>query len=287
MYADDVVFYTTHKHACIAENLLQSDATRVYNWFSSSGLCINTSKTQIVMFNDNISPIAPTIVMGGFTLSVVTEYEYLGVIIDNKLNFNRTVNSTISTACLRLYLMGKIRKSLSLATACLIYKQTILPVIDYCSFIYNGLTTTNTKKLQHVQNRCLRTCLITNMRHPVVGLHKKCGVDYLDVRFDIQLLTLMHKLLYSGEHMHEEKGLIFRRPSVAGRITRVTGTAELIYPHDVKLSFRKSPLYRGIDLWNKLPPVCRLDKNRESFKRLAKITVNALCEAKRLKYCPT
>ena len=42
MYADDVVFYVAHKNHCQSCTLLQEDANLVYNWFTKSGLCINT-----------------------------------------------------------------------------------------------------------------------------------------------------------------------------------------------------------------------------------------------------
>ena len=70
-------------------------------------------------------------------------------------------------------------------------------MIEYCGLLYSGLTSTIRKKLQRVQNRGLRVCLKANMKHPVAGLHKECKVDYVDVRFDIQLLMLVHKYLNS------------------------------------------------------------------------------------------
>ena len=282
MYADDVVFYINHKSSVIAENLLQLDANRIYNWFSASGLCINTDKTEIVMFNSN-SPDQPTIEMGGTVLNVKDEYEYLGVTIDNKLNFIKSVSKTISTASLRIYLLSKIRKMLPKKTACIIYKQTVMPVIEYCGFLFNGLTGATCKRLQRVQNRGLRVCLKTNMKHLVADLHKECNVDYVDVRFNIQLLMLVHKYLYSEVLNAEQIGLILKKPNIAGRTTRSANSAELVYPQDNKLSYRKSPLYRAVDLWNALPSSCRLNPDKISFKKNALVHVRAWSAAKRLR----
>ena len=90
--------------------------------------------------------------MGGHTLNVKLEYEYLGITIDNKLNFIKSVNKTVSTACHRIYLLSKIRKMMPQITAILIYKQTVLPVLEYCGLLYNGLTSTTISKLQ--QQNC-------------------------------------------------------------------------------------------------------------------------------------
>ena len=122
MYADDVVFYVPGRTLAEAEFKLQQDATRVYNWFSKSGLCINTAKPKIMLFhqprthNQMIS-----IYMGTNKLSVCDSYEYLGVILDSKLNLNKMVNQTISSSSNRLFMYGNLRKKMSLSVATLVY----------------------------------------------------------------------------------------------------------------------------------------------------------------------
>ena len=123
-------------------------------------------------------------------------------------------------------------------TAIMIYKQTVLPVIEYCGLLYNGLSTSITKRLQHVQNRGLRVCLKTNMKHPVADLHDVCSIDYVDVRCDIQLLMLLHKYLYTESLDARRMGLLVKENNPNGRVMRSTNTMELIYPHDIKLSYR-------------------------------------------------
>ena len=282
MYADDVVFYCKHTDHKRAIELLQVNATRAYDWFSGSGLCINTDKTEVVVFNWNKNRCVADIRMGGHVLNQRDEYEYLGVTIDKNLNFNRCLTKTISTVYLRLYLLSKIRKMMPKNTACLIYKQTILPVIEYCGFIYNGLTDTIRKRLQRIQNRCLRVCLRTQRMHPVAELHTGSGADYIDVRFDLQLLLLVHKYMYSGKEFEAGVGITFKRTNPAARQTRSVGTAELNVPRDIKRSYRKSPIYRGICLWNSLPPSCRLNTCKVGFRAEAKLYIAKLSEKRRL-----
>ena len=121
------------------------------------------------------------------------------------------------------------------------------------------------------------------MKHLVADLHKECNVDYVDVRFNIQLILLAHKYLYSEALNANSVGLVIKRPNAAGRITRSANTAELIFPHDNKLGYRKSPLYRAVDLWNALPASCRLNPDKISFKREALVHVRAWSAAKRLR----
>ena len=73
-----------------------------------------------------------------------------------------------------------------------------------------------------MQNRGLRISLNVRMRYPVHNLHIDTNVDSLDVRFDIQLLSLIHKYMYGGRHDADELGLHFQKPAARGRVTRST-----------------------------------------------------------------
>ena len=102
------------------------------------------------------------------------------------------------------------------------------------------------------------------MKHPVARLHKKCSIDYVDVRFDTQLLLLVHKFLYSEVQGIGTAGLLKKQNNPAGRVTRAANKMELVFPHDIKI--RKSPLYRAVDVWNSLPPAIRLTADKPVFK---------------------
>ena len=159
----------------------------------------------------------------------------------------------------------------------------ILPVLEYCGYLYNGITNVQHKRLQTVQNRCLRVCLNVKLKYPVVDLHSDCAAAYLCERFDLQLLLLLHKYLYGGKHNHVQLGLVFHEPLSGGRTTRSHDTAILDYPTHSKMGYKRSPLYRGVDLWNSMNASCRLATNKDTFRAKAKVKIAALLAAKRLK----
>ena len=139
MYADDVVFYTSSKNLPLSVSELQADADRVYEWFCMSGLCINKDKTQVLLFNPPTVPyIEPCIKMGDTVLKLCNKYEYLGIILDCGLSLIQTISKTVSTSSNRCFMLNRFRKKVSKPTAILVYKQTILPVLDYCGYLFNG-----------------------------------------------------------------------------------------------------------------------------------------------------
>ena len=69
----------------------------------------------------------PGVMLNGEILDVVHKYNYLGVIIDDDLTFNSFLNEKYD----KVNQLSRLRKLSTSKIACLIYKQTILPVCEY------------------------------------------------------------------------------------------------------------------------------------------------------------
>ena len=93
------------------------------------------------------------------------------------------------------------------STETLIYKQTMLPLVEYVSFMLCLNTARDVEKLQKLQNRCLRLCLDINrpIDMSVERLHDIARVDTLDVRRDIHLLNIMFLLKRNKSFCKESK----------------------------------------------------------------------------------
>ena len=76
------------------------------------------------------------------------------------------------------------------------YKQTILPLVEYVSFMLSFNNSGVVEKLQKLQNRCLRSCLdiYDPMEIRSIQLHEMVRVNKLNVRRDAQLLNMMFSL---------------------------------------------------------------------------------------------
>ena len=71
-------------------------------------------------------------------IAIVKNFSYLGVNLDNKLSFEKFINGTISRVNSRLITLARIRKNVDAYTALLIYKQTIMPILDYMCILVNS-----------------------------------------------------------------------------------------------------------------------------------------------------
>ena len=66
------------------------------------------------------------------------------------------MNNTISRVNGSLITFARIRKLSDVHTSLAIYKQTILPILDYMSILVNSSTQKKINKLQPLQNRAIK-----------------------------------------------------------------------------------------------------------------------------------
>ena len=98
MYADDTVVYLSGKVKEDVERLLNEDLTEISNYFDQNELFVNLKKGKT---ESMILGTAKRLKTAGNNLNVcykgqminnVTEYKYLGNIVDQNLNFNKNLN---------------------------------------------------------------------------------------------------------------------------------------------------------------------------------------------------
>ena len=117
-----------------------------------------------------------------------------------KSNFN----SVFKKFSHKIHQFGKIRKYLNTETRVLVYKQTVLPLSEYVSFIMCLNNKHDIDKLQVLQNRALRMCF--NIQNPrdisIQRLHEMAKVDMLYNRRMLQLLSIVYDLRSKSLYQH-------------------------------------------------------------------------------------
>ena len=71
-------------------------------------------------------------------LSRVCNYQYLGVDLDSMLSYDKFLDSVVNKTTQKLHVFRKIRRFISIDTAIVVYKQMILPLLEYCNFLLNS-----------------------------------------------------------------------------------------------------------------------------------------------------
>ena len=74
-------------------------------------------------------------------LEFVSQYKYLGVILDSNLAFTKHLNNVIRIVLHKINLLAKVRRYLENQASLLIYKTMILPYFDYGDYIVYEVST--------------------------------------------------------------------------------------------------------------------------------------------------
>ena len=196
---------------------------------------------------------------------------YLGVTLDNKLSFEKFVNSTISQVNGRLVTFARIRKLIDVNTSLAIYKQTVLPILDYMSIVVNSSTQRKIKKLQPLQNRAIRTIEKRSgyiSTEEMKELHPKLNLKLLHNRRKLFMLKLMYKLSQDPENVNRY------RPEM---LLRTAPKVKMKIDFTDKERVRRSPYYLCNQYWEKIDSAIQTANNIFDFsKQLRKIDLTDL-----------
>ena len=130
MYADDTNLYGEKPE------YVQHDLDLVATWCDDNMLTLNSNKTQSMTFLPIVkrNETIPVFKIRGEPINSVVTFKYLGLILDTNLNFQAHYSDLINSVQYKIHFLSKIRKFLTIKTALLLYKTTILPLIDYGDF---------------------------------------------------------------------------------------------------------------------------------------------------------
>ena len=117
------------------------DLDIISNWLRLNSLFLHKTKTECVLFGTGIklsNVDSFVITIDGHTINRVTEFKYLGVVLDERLSWNAHVKYVNARTGKRLGMLGRIRSNITASCAETVYKSFILPILDYCDTACHG-----------------------------------------------------------------------------------------------------------------------------------------------------
>ena len=250
MYADDTVIYASGNSIPQVHRTLQLCLDYVYNWCISNRLYMNMKKTKMMWFENTDKKTYPdanyTVSIDGSVLSRVYSYQYLGVELDSELSYDKHLDQVVNKTTQKLFIFRKIRRFISQKNAILVYKQMILPLLEYCSILFNSGKKLKLDKVDKMQSKCIciiENCYDVSKRSKETLLCSTYGLESLQSRRDIQLACTMYRLSkfekYIDHTTYRENLRSENKIKFLCQFTKI-------------VKIRKSPFYRGVDLWNSL-----------------------------------
>ena len=261
LYADDTVLYTSNVNYDRAVDNLQEDIRSLNTWCQNNGILANTDKTKVMVFGSprvvsNVSE--PNIVLDNIPLEVVSGYRYLGVSLDCQLSYNVHVNKLIGSVSAKLKQFRRMRSFLNTNAALKVYKNMLLPMLEYGDIFLSAASNINRSRLQVIQNKGLRCALNKGIETSIDELHVQANLLKLKYRREQHVINFMYDRAQDDTMLKSKSGHSMRTRSSKKKLLK------LKRPYTEK--FRKSLAYRGPKQWNALPDTLHHTRTKAAFK---------------------
>ena len=147
-------------------------------------------------------------------------YKYLGVTLDNRLTYNSHVNRTISIITAKLKQFKCMRSFLNVKAALMVYKNMLLPILEYGDVFLSAASSLNKKRLQMLQNKGLRCALGKDTDISILDLHEEATLLQLKFRREQHLLNFMYDQAQNPSMLKKGTGYKIRTCSSNKRLLR-------------------------------------------------------------------
>ena len=182
LFADDCVIHLLGNNWSTVKRRIQCNFDATIEWSFRNNLRLNHGKTKAIIFGtrsrlSNLHDPSP-FKMGANNIDFVNSHTYLGIPIDATMSLTPLVKNIKKRVSNKLFMLRKIRKFLTFDASVTVYKQTILPIIDYAGFMLISCKKEDKYILQKLQNDVLRICTRNKMsdRVSIHELHAKCKI---------------------------------------------------------------------------------------------------------------
>ena len=136
LYADDANIFVTGDTVEETFAKFEKLSVELLKWTTLNGLALNLKKTKYMIFSTKRIKFAHEIKIGSTKIERTTEARFLGIIMDEKLNWSRHI-ATIKTKMSRYVgIMYKLKQRLPLKARVQIYHSFVQSHLNYCCLVW-------------------------------------------------------------------------------------------------------------------------------------------------------
>ena len=182
------------------EVLFQRDIENIGLYLSDNNLTLNVEKT--INLNLGFKTMMKVLRMNIATHKKSNEVKYLGVLLDNKLDFKKQINSVTAKLTKFTGLFYKIRFILSIKQLVLVYKSFVQPVIQSGVLTYGTANKTSLKFIEVKIKQILRIIFRKQSHQSTANEREKYGIFLVKELHIYEVLNFLTKTI-RREHENE------------------------------------------------------------------------------------
>ena len=265
LFADDTTLFCRAKSLHELSTVINNELSNVMKWLNANRLSLNIDKTNFMIFRPKgKNEICPSININGSIIKEVDNAKFLGIIIDNKLNWLEHIKCISRKIAKGTGIIIKARKSFE-TESLLNLLNLIFPHISYCIHVWGTTASIHLHRLYVLQKKIIRIICGVRPRTHTEPLYKALYILNIDQVRDYSIALFMYKLM---NHMLPSmfENMFIKTSDVHNYSTRQTDMLYVQYA-STKRTQRK---HHGTKLWNSLcnsiPADCAISTYKQKLK---------------------
>ena len=259
MFADDSTLTCKfdNSNELQIKNKLENELIIVQNWLNMNKIKINYDKSNFIIFSYGKKYSLDKIKFGQNSISSTCNTKFLGIIVDNHLNFRSHVDficSKVSKVVGMLFRLNNVLPTEALKT---LYSTLLVPHLMYGIEIWYGILKTNDEKLFKLQKKSIRAINCLPYAAHTNECFKNMNLLKLEDLYKQRVLLYMFKADYLSTNE-----MIHNYPT--------RNSNNIVIPLFNRARTQCTIFYKGIILWNNLPANTKSIRSENTFKRTIK-----------------
>ena len=197
LFADDTTFQWSSNSLDSLEKDVNEELHIVHQWFTDNELTLHPDKTKyIIMNHSNLPTNNIQINLNGSILEqcgrnqICKTIKFLGILIDDKLNWKAHINMVCSKIRKNIYCLIRLKNTLSLKHKMQIYTAIIKPHLDYGLAIWGN--SPHIDILHKLHKRCIRILCGSKFNAHTEPLMKTNNILKIKDLYLMRVLSFLH-----------------------------------------------------------------------------------------------
>lgn len=264
-FADDTTVFVSGRNLKFLYRKINEDVKNLNMWFKSNSLSLNVDKSNYVIFKTktkNVNDVSK-IQIGGREVKRVANVKFLGVYMDEHLEWSVHVKYLLSKLTAGIYSLNMAKNIVNYSSKRLIYLAHVQSHLDYALSIWGPMISVkNRNKLRVQQNKSIRAIFNANKRTKLLPLYKKGNLLTIEDLTELSLIKISYR--YVNDMLPARIINLFEiQPH-----TQVTRNRNLLQtPFHTLNIYNRSFLGRAPHLWLHLPQQLKESVGNKVFGR--------------------
>ena len=205
LFADDTALALSSPNIQEFQTQFNQEVNQVHDWLLANRLSVHYSKkTQYMLIQGpnlkgrRISSLNFELHMGVHKIERTDNYKYLGIVIDEKLNWKLQITKLCSKLSSVCGVISKVRHYLDRSSLLLIYHSLFDSRLRYGILGWGSASEQYISKLRVLQNRTIRFIMFSSFRASAAPLYSSLKILPLDEQLSLSKKVFMHSLHYKS-----------------------------------------------------------------------------------------